>query len=186
MYWSRLPHYTIISADNGSCWHDRAGVGGGRNPLTKWIKRKSREVCPCRQCAPLYIRIHTLILLFLLCVPTKEGHPRLTVTNGGLVLQQITRRARTSQRWNTARSPPLSSFLSHRKGWAALFSFQLRLVPHNGCCHMQRHDVYVRKEFVCACERKHTLGQNTLFTSWENNQWSTWKTAVYWNWFWLV
>lgn len=117
LYWRGFPHYTIISADNGSCWHDRAGVGGG-------------------QCAPLYIRIHTLILLFLLCVPTKEGRPRLTVTNGGLVLQQITRRARTSQRWNTARSPPLSSFLSHRKGWAALFSFQLRLVPHNGCCHI--------------------------------------------------
>lgn len=116
---------------------DMTGRGGERrNPLTKWIKRKSREVCPCRQCGPLYIRIHTLILLFLLCVPTKEGRPRLTVTNGGLVLQQITRRARTSQRWNTARSPPLSSFLSHRKGWAALFSFQLRLVPHNGCCHI--------------------------------------------------
>lgn len=166
---------------------DMTGRGWGgeeRNPSTKWIKRKSREVCPCRQCAPLYIRIHTLILLFLLCVPTKEGRPRLTVTNGGLVLQQITRRARTSQRWNTARSPPLSSFLSHRKGWAALFSFQLRLVVS---CHIWCNgttSTYARS--LCVCDREHTLGQNTLFTSWENNQWSTWKTAVYWNWFWLV
>ena len=180
MYSGRLPHHTIISADNGSCWHD-----GKKKP---WAKKKKKNTVGVVGGAPLQtmctlVRTHSHAYPPIrLCVPTKEGCPRLTVTNGDWYCSKLQEEPIHLTRGETLFSLALSLSLSLALSLSLTFKFDyfnvVAAVISDSITYW--HTQYESWWVWVLYELDHS------FQNLEKNHSSPLETATYWNWFWLI